>query len=357
MGRLDDYRAALRAARPETQPAELVEALDTGGPRFASFVVDHGLGPLWHARTGREEFHASRLAAEALYLAQAHALEEIDTLFERAGIEYVVIKGSANRLLLYDQPALRACHDLDLLVRRDDRVRAAAALCGAGFRPVLDALSISRELVLCRGPSNIDLHWGLLREGRLRHDLTDEMVTRRRRVGPLWMLDGEDALFTLLVHPAFAQHLAGWNMGLHRVADVLAWLRTQPCDRAALHARLAQNGVRTAAWATLRWVELLARPDLPAALEAMMTGLQPGVLRRGWLDAWLQHDLPARTAGAHWVRLLGFSPLLHDTPGDAMRALAGRRRARRRSAVDLAAFAALQAPAGAAASASPATRG
>lgn len=345
MGRLDDYRAALTVVRPQAQAAELVRALETGGPRFATFIVDHGLGPLWHARTGREEFRDSRRVAEALYLAQAHALQEIDALFERAGIEHAVIKGGANRLLLYDDPALRACHDLDLLVRPDDRVRAAAVLSAAGFRAVLEARAISRALMLCRGPINIDLHWGLLREGRLRRDPADEMVTRRRRVGGLWMPDAEHALFTLLVHPAFAKHLSGWDMGMHRVADILAWLRTQPCEREALHARLAQDGVRTAAWATLRWTQMLAPPEPPAGLETLMAGLQPGALRRSWLEAWLEHDLSTRTAGMHWLRLLGFSPFLHDTLRDSARALAGRSRARQRSAADLEAFAALQGPA------------
>jgi hypothetical protein len=135
-------------------------------------------------------------------------------------------------------------------------------------------------------------------------------------------------------------------MGLHRVADVLAWLRTQPCDREPLQARLAQDGVRTAAWATLRWTELLAQPDLPAGLGTMLAGLQPGALRRAGLDAWLEHDLPARMAGMHWALLLGFSPFLHDTPRDSARALAGRVRARGRSTADLEAFGSVSRPGG-----------
>ncbi len=41
---------------------------------------------------------------------------------------------------------------------------------------------------------------------------------RRRRERNTWMLNPEDALFVLLVHPAFAKHLSGLEMGLHRVA-------------------------------------------------------------------------------------------------------------------------------------------
>jgi hypothetical protein len=81
MGRLDDYRMALLAAFPSVPDADLARAVEDGGNRFASFVVDHGLGPLWHTRTRRAEFRASRLAAEALYATHEQALQEIDTLF------------------------------------------------------------------------------------------------------------------------------------------------------------------------------------------------------------------------------------------------------------------------------------
>ena len=56
MTRLDDYRFALLATFPDVSDAELATALEKGGLDFVSFIIDHGLGPLWHERTGREEF-------------------------------------------------------------------------------------------------------------------------------------------------------------------------------------------------------------------------------------------------------------------------------------------------------------
>jgi hypothetical protein len=338
MSQLDNYRAALLGALPDTPAAVLDDVLVSHGPQFASFVVDHGLGPLWHERTKNSAFQASRLSAEALYLAQEQALHEIDATLEEANIEFAVIKGAANRLLLYENPALRACHDLDLLVRPDDRVRAAAALLECGFAARLQPKDISRELVLSRRGVDIDLHWGLLREGRLRSDGTEAMLQRRRRSHNVWMLSAEDAFFVLLVHPAFAKHLAGWDMGLHRVADILAWLRSQPLDWTAVCNRLADDGVRTAAWATLHWLELLLNDPADPAVAAMIAELRPGRLRGAWLDYWLRHDLSARSAGKHWLRLMLFSPFLHDSPRDPLRALAGRYRARRRCSADLKAF-------------------
>ncbi|MCK5362976.1 MAG: nucleotidyltransferase family protein, partial [Gammaproteobacteria bacterium] len=276
MARLDDYRSALLAADPEDSNVALAHALEEGGSPFVSFIVDHGLGPLWHERTERAEFHESRLSAEALYLAQEHALGEIDTVLDGAGIEYAVIKGAATRLLLFPNPAIRACHDIDLLVRPEERVRAASGLVAAGFTAVPDTLNISHELVLSRSVVDIDLHWGLLREGRLRADYAATLLSRRQRSKKIWMLNAEDAFFVLLVHPAFAKHLAGWNMGLHRVLDILAWMRTKSFDWPAVCEILKKNGVRTAAWATLRWVELLTAPNTPAGLDAMLSDIRPG---------------------------------------------------------------------------------
>jgi hypothetical protein len=312
--------------------------LDAGGERFASYIIDHGLGPLWHSRTGREEFHANRLSAEALYLAQERALREVDELLNAAGIEYAIIKGAANRVVLQENPALRVCYDIDMLVREEDRIRAVSALVETGFTAAPNANSISRELILSRGVVDIDLHWALLREGRLRGDCTAAMLGRRRRLDNIWTVNAEDALFVLLVHPAFAKHLDGWAMGLHRVADIVTWLRTQSFDWQQVLARLEQEGVQTAAWAALRWVDLIAHPHSIPALSDMLADLRPGRLRAAWLDWWLRSDLSARSSGAHWVRLLAFSMFLHDKPRDALRAFVGRQRARRRSSADLGAF-------------------
>ena len=177
-----------------------------------------------------------------------------------------------------------------------------------------------------------------LREGRLRSDLAGSMIDNRRRLHDTRMLAPEAALFLLLVHPAFAKHLAGWNMGLHRVADIVLWLRKQSFDWEVLRTLLAENGVGTAAWATLAWVQTLMPPDSIAGLDDKLASVQPGRLKRAWLRRWLQANLSERTSGKRWVRLLGFSSLLHDSPHDSLRALVGRYRAYRRRSADLAVF-------------------
>ena len=328
-------------ADPRVSRETLSGILDAGGDGFAASVIDHGLGPLWHERSGREEFRDSRLAAEALFLLQRDTLNQIDEVLEAAGVEHAVIKGAANRLSLYPRPALRACHDLDLLVRPADRLAAATALAGAGFVPRPEARSISRAIVLSGRHVDVDLHWGLLREGRARLDTTSDMLSRRQRLGTTWILSDEDALFVLLVHPAFAKHLDAREMGLHRALDLLEWLRQRRADWPAVRIRLGEAGVKTAAWATLRWVQLLAGASAPAQLASMQDDLLPGRLRRAWLQNWLAADMSSRTARLRWLRLAAFSTLLHDTPPDAWRAYRGRLAARRRVGVDVGHFAGL----------------
>jgi hypothetical protein len=341
MSRLDDYRTALLAAHPDVAEERLVAALDERPNKFPRFVVDMGLGPLWHERTGRADFHESRLQAEALYLAQERSLDDIGAALDAAGIDHVAIKGAATRLLLYDNPAVRASFDLDLLVRSADRLEAAETISRLGFAPLPEARSISRELVLARSGTDVDLHWGLLREGRLRKDPTADILARRRRVGSAWVPSSNDMLFILLVHPAFAKHLGGWEMGLHRVADLLAFLGTQDFELPSVLALVRDNGVSAAAWATLRWTELLAEPHVPPNLPILLAELEPPRFKRAWLDRWLRNDLSDRLAAFHGTRLVAFSWTLHDTPADALRAFRGRRRAVRRSGEDLAAFAGL----------------
>jgi hypothetical protein len=335
MASLDNYSTALQVLNPALDREALCLLLESQEPGFADLIIDHGLGPLWHQRTGREEFLASRRLAEALFLIQQEALSEIDSAFEAAGLDYAVMKGSATRLLSYDNPAVRACHDLDLLVRPGDKLRAASALVGIGFAPSPEARSISREIVLSRGPVEVDLHWGILREGRLRVEPTHDMLARRRRCRDSWTLGDDDSLFVMLVHPAFAKHLDAWELGLHRVADIVEWLRRRPIDWPVVRERVAASGVRTASWATLRWVCLTAGDQVRQAMADMLVDLEPGMPRRLWLNNWLGAGLSSRTAGARWFRLLAFSSLLHDTPRDVLGAFAGWRRARSRAADDL----------------------
>lgn len=316
--RLTSYRSALRLAEHNLPDDELIGALQDGGAHFQALVTEYGLGPFWHDRTRISEFHAMRMAAEAQYMAQSSALQELAVSLDAAGIDYAVIKGAANREQLYPNPALRQCADLDVLVRLEDRLRAAEAMMDIGFVPAPDPRSIGREIILSRGTVDVDLHWGLLRDGRLRENLVDEMLERRVSNGKFSTLSPENSYFLLLVHPAFAKHISSRGMALHRVLDVVEWHRTVPTDRAAVLSLCERTGSVTAAWAVLRWIELLT--DEPCWIEPQ----QVGSIRRAYLDFWLRNDLSGMLESAHPVRLVLLTASFHDTAPDVMRALFGR---------------------------------
>lgn len=324
---------ALSASEGSATDAKLVELLSANEPELCRFVIASGLGPIWHRRTRDERFLPSRLQAEALYAAQQQALQVIDACLEAAGIRHAVIKGAANRELLYDHPPVRVCADLDLLVDPSDRRRAVAALQDAGYRVHADALNVSHEITLV-GPSiNVDLHWGLLRPGRLGCDPVAGMLERRRRVAGQWMLDANDTLFHLLVHRAFVCSVS--EAGLHRASDITLWPRRQRVDPQVVWRQLDVAGVKTAAWAVLRWTRIASASQPHPVLIELAQRTAPGPLRRAWLDAWLKAGLSSRLARMHALRLVGLSVFLHDHPAGAINGLRGwwRARSRRRQAL------------------------
>lgn len=96
------------------------------------------LGPLLHRSLVRNELEVERdlrnvlRAAAVREAVRAEALRNVLRqalgLLGEAGLEAVVLRGAALAELAYSDPSLRHCHDLDLLVRAEDRPRAARAL-------------------------------------------------------------------------------------------------------------------------------------------------------------------------------------------------------------------------------------
>jgi hypothetical protein len=87
------------------------------------------------------------------------------------GIRTVAIGGAALAETVYDEPALRHCHDLDLLVEAGDVTAAAALLTRRGFRPARSGGALLHETGLPvvvhgrfvrRAPRDLDFEevWG-----------------------------------------------------------------------------------------------------------------------------------------------------------------------------------------------------
>ena len=110
----------------------------------------------------RQAFNANA----ARNLRFASELVRIASLFERAGIEFVPIKGPAVAWSLYESPALRQMGDLDLLVRPADASHAVDVLVASGAVPAygtdLRFFRSARELPLTSSAGvGLDLHWAL----------------------------------------------------------------------------------------------------------------------------------------------------------------------------------------------------
>jgi len=339
MSRFALSRSALLPVCPGITQATLQSALEDGGPALESLILKQHLAPLWHKRTQAAAFARPRLDAALAYITQKAAVEEIDALFEREGLRYAVIKGVATRELTYENPALRLCGDIDVLVAPDQRLAAARALTGLGYRLRVNPAVVSHEVALSKGMVEIDLHWDILRPGRTPDGFACAMLARRIRHRGWWMLSDSDALVLMLVHAAVSKHVSTPVLGLHRAADLALFWQRRDVDWPAVLRLLDACGLKTAAWTVLTWLQMLMTgPEVRSLLAGPIASVQPGFLRAAYLKVWLDHDLSARLTARHAARLFGFSLFMHDGPAAAWQALVGWHRARKALNSDARAF-------------------
>jgi hypothetical protein len=330
------HRLALAPFRADADACvireSLRQALAMGENRFLEFLGENGLDALWHEALQRNDLAASapewflaalkraRQLAAASYLAQRDALERIDAAFGAASVRYAAFKGVHVREWVYDDPALRPASDMDILIARNQRDLAARTLVRQGFELHPDAEIVSHEASFHDQNVSIDLHWHILRPGRTRTDVTDSLLARRRREGFFWGLDPTDALFTLLVHPAFAKYVSSPYALLCRLVDLSRWLRTRDVDWDKTLALLDHAGLKTAAWAVLGWASWLMGPVAPPDI---LERLEPGRLRARYLRYWVEQNLPSRWLRYPHLIQIAFTLALHDHPSDAMTAIRG----------------------------------
>lgn len=176
-GKSIDWRQVLAlAARHRVRPL-LFARLQNDGPSIVPPEVLGTLGAFATANARRNLLLTGELL-ELLHLLRSH------------NIPAAPFKGPVLAAMAHGSTAMREAGDLDVLVRRQDIVRAKRLLVSRGFSPVfptatarqsawLAALCGSREVAYLtshaehhlargRGPVNIDLHWALaLREFHL----------------------------------------------------------------------------------------------------------------------------------------------------------------------------------------------
>lgn len=303
----------------------------------ASELWDEGLAAIWLGEIMRlpasrrpppdliDALNHIRWTEAARYMAQTTALQEVDTILARAHIDYAVFKGAHIRERIWSPPSLRNANDIDILVRPDDRDAAIAALKAVGYLLQDQPAPSDHEATLTRGPVAIDLHWDILGPGRTRKPMTARLLANRRRRGAFWTVGDTDAVFLMLVHPAFTRYVT--NLSLAGVAEFQRWVETVGVDWPAVEAQLQDQAVKTAAWTVLTWFQRLLAPDRFPVPDAVMARLAPGRLRQAYLTVWISNDLPVRLWSIPILTPLAFTLALHDTAGDIARAAAARLKA------------------------------
>lgn len=298
--------------------------------QLLKFILQHGLGPLWHKTLKKGNatslFSAAftdtlkkvTLFATANYLRQQHSLEKIGDIFGAESIPHAVFKGAHIRELIYSNPALRTACDIDILVSQEDKTRAVKALLAAGltFHPISE--NISHEASLADGNASIDLHWDIMRPGRTRIDLTEELLTARQEFSGHWGLNNEATLFIMLVHPVFTKYCTAPQASLVRIIDLVRWIQTRQIDWNRVFDWLKRGGVQTAAWITAEWLELLTGIILP---ESFVHSIKPSAARSLYLRKWLSHNLSSRLLEYPLLIQAGFTLPAHDRLADAYRAI------------------------------------
>lgn len=280
----------------------------------------------------RETLGQSRRHATASYLIQRHKLTLIKEILEGAEITHAVYKGADTRERLYAEPALRPAADIDVLVTEHKKVAAIRAFEQQGFEFSTSENNISHEASLDKGLASIDLHWDILRPGRTRCPMTDSLLALREDYDSHWGMCDEANLFVMLVHPVFAKYGTTPQASLIRMLELASLLARHNLNWHVLLALLEKAGLRTAAWITLTWFELLTDVQPPAHL---MQALKPGALRRRYLLHWIHENLSSKLLQKPVYVKLGFTLPAHDQWIDAIRATLRVRALRKSRETDL----------------------
>jgi len=228
-------------------------------------------------------------AARNLQLA-AELVRLLD-LFAKSGIPVAPFKGVVLASSVYGDPALRDAGDIDLLVHRNDIVRAADLLVGLGHRPFYPTASAEESAFLSSlqgarraaylqyhgehhlvredGLLNVDLHW----------QVSHRAISRGLDTRTLWSGLTPIELAGRTAHTFSPEHLLlvlcdngakdGWAR-LDRVCDVAELLRRNP---------------------NLNWAQILTTARQIGAERILLLGLH---LANALLDAPLPNDIRDR---------------------------------------------------------------
>jgi hypothetical protein len=256
--------------------------------------------------------------ATGRYMQQQHTLNQAAEAFQSADITYAIFKGANIREQIYDNPAVRPSDDIDILVSKADKTRAIQAMVTAGFAFHPDPKNVSHEAGLIGPNGSIDLHWDIMRPGRTRIDLTDEFLATRKESANYWGFSNEAELFIMLVHPVFTKYATAPQASIMRLVDLCRWIDMHDIDWEKAYDWLEKGGVKTPAWVTTQWLEIITGKTLP---ESFIRKIEPSSLKKSYLLNWINKNYSTKFLEKPFLVKALFTLPVHDTFSDAFRAV------------------------------------
>jgi Uncharacterised nucleotidyltransferase len=283
-------------------PSKLLSEADWA--EVVAMAARHGVLPLLYERlsTGpqrpavpegvlqrlRDGFLMNGAKNALLYKELARVLR----VLQRANIPVIVLKGAHLAALVYSQAAVRAMHDIDLLVHRSDLERTASSLRELGYfskcRTVDTAVWWEHNRHLPRmfkppGPG-IEIHWAISDSSLFSRITTAGLWDRSRTTSiagvEARVLSPEDLLLHLCLHTA-ADAAGPFRLGLRPLCDIAA---TVCCYQKEITWQQIQS--RAIEWQADRCVYLalwLARELLAAGIpDSVLGSLRPQEFDDHW---------------------------------------------------------------------------
>ena len=166
---------------------------------------------------------------------QMQQLERVFDAFEKAGIQYLPLKGCVMKAL-YPAPELRVMGDADVLIRLEQREQITAIMENLGFTNKGDT---DHEFVWVNDGLYLELHKRLIPSYNEDFHIYygDSWRFAREKTGCRWQMSPGDAFLFQFTH--FAKHYRDGGIGCRYVVDLWVYLQKHPeMDEAYLEKEL-----------------------------------------------------------------------------------------------------------------------
>jgi hypothetical protein len=204
--------------------------------KLQGIVRGRNLGPLFSFCHGNsalpppviQDWQQEKTRTSLQNLARLKVATDITVLAERAGIKIVAMRGIVLAHSLYRDPAMRPMHDIDFIIRPQDKEKFLAAMHDAGYEPT--DLFRSQYVFKIRNVL-IEVHWYLLSNKRYREKIDSELlvstaIKQETTGGFYYRLHDTWEIIGLVIH-AFTHH----NLSqIYSLIDIGLYMQNKEVD-------------------------------------------------------------------------------------------------------------------------------